>query len=227
MGFLIDPYRFGREAAYKAAALALSPLRLWMFDETSGTDAADSSGNVAHLILVNGTSWSSGGVIGQYGEFDGSNDYADYIWGTSLTGEWSAVALVRVDTQGDRQIVGDWGTNGSTQKWILGLTASGLEVYSYNGGYSGFGASVTLTGGAWNLVGVSRRAGTNASNLYVNGASIGVGTVVAPNGGSRTRVGYKQSASTYFDGGICGVAVFNAALTTAQHLTLAQAAGLA
>jgi len=216
----------GVRASYKATALAMSPLRLWMFDETSGTTAADSSGNGVNLTLTNGPALNAGGPIGRFCEFDGTDDYATGA-ATSLTGEWSAVALVRIDTQADRQIVGNWMAGTATQRWVLGMTATGIEVFSYNSGYSGFGAAVTLTGGAWKLVGVSRRAGTNASNLYVNGVSIGVGTVAAPLGSSTTEVYRKSGGISYTDGGVAGVGVWSSALTTAQHLALASAAGLA
>lgn len=92
---LTDPALLaGVRASYKATALAMSPLRLWMFDETSGTTAADSSGNGVNLTLTNGPALNAGGPIGRFCEFDGTDDYATGA-ATSLTGEWSAVALVR------------------------------------------------------------------------------------------------------------------------------------
>lgn len=51
--------------------------------------------------------------------------------------------------------------------------------------------------------------------------------VGAPPSVSTTEVGRKDGGSNSIDAGICGVAVFPSALTTGQHLALAQAAGLA
>lgn len=99
-------------------------------------------------------------------------------------------------------------------------------MYTRPAGYSGFGANATLTNG-WHIVGCSRRSGPGASSLYVDGVQIGTGTVAAPPGGSATEIGRKDGGSAFTDAGICGVAVFPTALTTAQHLALAQAAGLA
>lgn len=213
-------------AVFKAAALALSPAGLWMFDETSGTTANDSSGNGKHLTLTNGPVLSAGGPLGRFCDFDGINDYATGA-GISFTGEWSAVAIVRVDTQADAQIVGNWMLGGDNQRWVLGLTATGIETFSFNGGYIGFGKTVSLTGGAWRMIGVSRRSGSNASDLYHQGSSLGTGTIAAPLGSSTTEVGRKGGSTPFFDGGMCGVGVFPTALSSAQHLALAQAAGLA
>lgn len=208
-------------AAYKAAVAALSPAGFWMFDETSGATAADLSGNGVNLTLTNGPVLTAGGPLGRFCEFDGSNDYATGA-GIALTGEWSAVAIVRIDTMADRQIVGNWVAAG--QCWILALTSTGIEMYSRPSGYTGFGATTALTG-TWSMVGCSRRSGT--SSLYRDGSQIGTGTAGAVSSGSTTEVGRKDGGANSIDGGICGVAVFPTALTTAQHLALAQAAGLA
>lgn len=211
-------------AHYKAAVSALSPAGFWMFDETSGTTAADSSGNGKHMSLINGPVLAAGGPIGRFCEFDGVNDFAAAS-GIAFSGEWSAVAIVRIDTMADRQIVGNWIAGG--QKWILALSSTGIEMYSRPGNYTGFGATVTLTGGSWNMIGCSRRNGTGASSLYRNGSEIATGTVAATSDSSATEIGRKDGGGNSIDGGICGVAVFPAALTTGQHLMLAQIAGLA
>lgn len=211
-------------AAFKAAALALSPAGMWMFDETSGTTAADSSGWGKNLTLTNGPVLTAGGPLGRYCEFDGSNDYAPGA-GISFTGEWSAVACVRIDTMADRQIVGNWMTG--NQRWIFALTSTGIEGYAWNSGYVGFGVATTLTGGSWAMVGMSRRTGSGNSSLYRAGVQLATGTIAAPIGGSTTEVGRKDGAANSIDGGICGVVVYDKALSTAQHLALAQAAGLA
>lgn len=113
------------------------------------------------------------------------------------------------------------------QRWIFALTSTGIEAYAWNGGYGGFGAVTTLTGGSWAMVGVSRRAGSGTSSLYRAGVQLATGTIATPIGGSTTEVGRKDGGANSIDGGIFGVAVFASALSTAQHLTLAQAAGLA
>lgn len=210
---------------YRDAVLALNPVRFWLMTETAGTSLAD-TGSAASAATVNngGVVGSSGGPFGTFVDLNGTNNYISAT-STSLMGEWSAVALVRVDTQADSQIVGCWGAGGS-QNWILGLTATGIEAYVYSGGYSGFGKTATLTGGAWKYVGVSRRAGTNASSLYV-GSSETAGTIAAAGtSGTALEIGRKGLSGSYLDGGVCGVAVFSSALTTAQHLALATAAGL-
>ena len=52
-----------------------SPVGHWKFDETSGTDAYDSSGN-GHTGTVVGATWVSG-VSGNALSFDGTNDYVE------------------------------------------------------------------------------------------------------------------------------------------------------
>lgn len=216
----IDP--LAESISYKTLVLSFSPAGFWMFDETSGTTATDLSGNGKHLTLTSGPVLTAGGPLGRFCEFDGSNDYATGA-GIALTGEWSAVAIVRIDAMADRQIVGNW--DGSSMCWILGLTSTGIEMYSKPSGFTGFGATTALTG-VWSMVGCSRRSGTGASSLYRDGGQIGTGTVDAVSSSSSTEVG-RKSSSVYINGGICGVAVFPTALTTAQHLALAQVAGLA
>lgn len=53
------------------------------------------------------------------------------------------------------------------------------------------------------------------------GSASAVGSV----GGTNTRLA-RHDSGTYFDGGMCGVAVFNKALSTADHEAIAAAAGL-
>lgn len=209
----IDPEVRG---GYGAVVADLGPIHFWVCDEASGSTLNDSAGS--NPLTLTGGTLSAGGPLGRYVNFDGVDDYAAGL-GVSLTGEWSAVAVVRVDVAKISQIVGVW--NGG-QYWTLAQTATGIEMYTKPDPYTGFGASVSLTG-AWHVVGCSRRSGT--SSLYVDGVQVATGSASAVGsvGGTNTRLA-RHSGGTYFDGGMCGVAVFNKALSTADHEAIAAAA---
>jgi len=61
------------DVSYEAAVLADNPTGYWRFEETSGTSAADSSGN-GHTATVNGANLDVEGAVGSGVGFDGVDD---------------------------------------------------------------------------------------------------------------------------------------------------------
>lgn len=75
MSLLLNPYRFG--SAYAAAVLADAPLQYLKMNETSGTTAADSSGNGKHGTYVGSPTLGAAALFPGGGTgvtFDGVND---------------------------------------------------------------------------------------------------------------------------------------------------------
>src|ERR1043165_5635693 len=64
----------GNADAVDAGAVPTTPFAHWSFDEASGTTAADSSGNGHALMLVNGTTWTTG-ITGTGVHTNGTNQY--------------------------------------------------------------------------------------------------------------------------------------------------------
>ncbi|HTL38344.1 MAG TPA: LamG domain-containing protein [Kofleriaceae bacterium] len=60
--------------AVDSVALPATPFAFWSFNEASGTTAADSSGNGHALMLVNGTTWTTG-IAGTGVHTNGTNQY--------------------------------------------------------------------------------------------------------------------------------------------------------
>jgi len=191
-----------------------------MLDQTSGTSATESVAANTGTVASTAT-WQAGGPLGRYIELAGGYVTASAL---SFSGEWSACAWVRT-TNAENQIVGMWGIGGDAQKWILGITDTGIEAFVYNSGYSGFGKAVTLEDWCWKLVGVSARSGT--STLYVDGQPVATAAaVLALSGSTVVNIGRKATGSVdkRLYGGVAGVAVWSKALTGAQHQAIFDAA---
>jgi type II secretory pathway pseudopilin PulG len=95
----------------------------WMLDETSGTTAADSSGNGNNGTLTNmaGNEWTSGQVAGAL-QFDGSNDY---------------VAIPHIDAY--------LADNGTVALWFKGDNVSGRgELFSKDSSNYDTGGHLTI-----------------------------------------------------------------------------------
>ncbi len=83
------------------ASAATDLMAHWKFDETSGTTAADSSGNNNTGTLLNGPTWTTAGKLNGALNFDGTNDRVNVPHSTSLALNTNAATLaawVRLDT---------------------------------------------------------------------------------------------------------------------------------
>ncbi len=197
----------------------------WNFDETSGTTAADSSGNNNIGTLINGPVWTAG-KYGNALSFDGTNDYINIgsLNGLDTTQSITLEAWVNfnnIDDPAERYIIGSRPISAGSDTISLAGMNGGMRIFTQNQGrgVSFFGA---VSNNTWNhIVGVREVNGTNETlKLYVNGVLKGTNTYtslsIIPNYWAIGRLG--GTAAYYYKGLIDEVKIYNRALTAAEVL---------
>ena len=189
----------------------------WKLDETSGTTAADSSGNGndGTLTSMAGDEWTTGQVDGAL-EFDGTNDYIDvsslsattdktfscWIYANSLTADFTT--LIEFGSDAPWFGVAEWSGN-----WYL------LE-YDKN-----CWGQTRLSTGQWYHIAYTSDSSTNSSKVYLNGVE---DTEFAANANTETGSGMGiayHNGDTCFNGIIDDVRVYDRALTADEISQLA------
>jgi hypothetical protein len=205
---------------YEAAVLGDSPTLLWMLAETTGTTAADATGNGN-----DGTYTDTGVTLAQPGppgvsaaaaEFDGSAGFAysnSDIYSPSTAGEiWFSSSSA------------DGGTIMSGNAWIVALGDDGRITYLvYDGeNLNTCQSAATFGDGGWHYIVATYDSGTTAMTLYADGAQVAEGTsaTMANSPGSPVySAGYEDqdvSSSPLLAGTVSAYAVYPAALTADQ-----------
>ena len=195
----------------------------WLFDETSGLTAADSSTHNHHGTLNGGTfSFSANttrGKIGRALNFNGSTDYIELPYSSDLnTSKFTCSLWARV-LGGANYRSPLTSRNSSNCGYIFYVsTANVWEFWTYNGlTFSAcIGSSVSM--GVWTfLVGVYD--GTNRI-FYINGQQVDSDAVTfAPNTSAPLRIGAGATEGTrdfLFNGDIDDVRIYNRVLSSAE-----------
>lgn len=167
----------------------------WKFNETSGTTAADSSGN-GNSGTLNGMSgctssqdscansgwtstnkkWGTGSIM-----FDGTDDYVQYSNPTSFnygTADFTIEAWIRLNTLGHTHVIftktasGSWTTAG--KQFMIYSVDNKLYFDAY--ALATIKSTQTLNTGRWYHVAVTFNDTSNTIKLYVNGKQDGEGT---------------------------------------------------
>jgi hypothetical protein len=190
----------------------------WKLDETSGTAAADSSGNSNDGTLVNmdpATDWISGQVGGAL-DFDGTNDYVNCGNGQSLdiTGDITiAFWLYLNDFSNQPDIITKADYN---QSYSVRVTSSGQIVFALNNNLLTSGS--VLSTDRWYHVTVTRQASDR--KIYIDGqedTSDTYGTAIGTVVGDMT-----LSSSSYpLNGRLDDVRIYNSALDANEIALLA------
>lgn len=196
------------------------------FDETSGTTAADATGNGWNGTLQNGPVWSTG----RYGnalQLDGTNDHVTLPAGivNGLT-ECTIATWVNLDTRGNWARIFDFGSDTSTYLALVPkfndsnlprftIRVSGVE-HVING-------DTPIPLGEWAHVAVTLKG--NLGILYLNGEEIGrnEGLTLSPSSlGNTTRnyLGRSQFSDPYLDGRVDELRIFTSAIGSADVLNL-------
>ncbi len=154
--------------SYSSEVLADSPIGYWRLDETSGTNAADSSGNSHAGTYTNGPTLNQTGLLAGDADtatsFDGSNDVVIITSnaGMRVSSAWTLESWIKVAS--GEVIFGPILVSvydGSTVRFMLG---------SWDGSNHTLKPSVGFyTGGGW-------RVATASSNISVNAVHHIVGT---------------------------------------------------
>ncbi len=147
------------------------------------------------------------GLANKYSfNFDGSNDYLEF-GEISLT-DFSISAWIYMDDLTTQTILGD----GNNNNWVRVDGADSIKLKA-GGTSTTFSPSLTFTTGEWQHICITRES--NLTKVYRNGT---VGTGTANNTGTFApdRVGAKIGNSTFFDGLIDEVAIWDTALSASD-----------
>jgi len=211
----------------------------WALDESSGTTAADSSGNGHDGTLVNMSSFSDWvtGQIGNALDFDGYNDYVSLPIGSVIGSLRNCTIAVWVNWDGGNvwQRIWDFGSsetvnmfltpkNGDDNRLRFVITTSGRT------GEERTDASTALSSG-WHHVVVTIDADNTTHTLYVDGTQVGQNTSGShePDDLGSTTHNYlarsQYSADPYFNGRLDDVRIYNVTLSADEVAELASWSG--
>jgi hypothetical protein len=201
----------------------------WQFNEGTGTVAGDSSGN-GNNGTIYGATWTTTGKFGNALSFNGVSNYVQ------------STTTVSYDTSANNYTISAWiyqtGTAGNTFNSIAGINMPGLGlvIATYSNNQIGAWANGNL--GSWITVGDLRNTWhyvvavfTQSSSwvpaqMYLDGVYVGnsVTDRTTPATGSGTIAASQSYAgySTYFDGSIEDVQIYNRALSAAEIQTYYQ-----
>ena len=203
----------------------------WAFNETSGTAAADTSGNNNHAALVNmdpNTAWVPG-VVGNALQFDGFDDYVDVALNVNETDYSTALWFRTADaTTGLFSIsAGDRGATGHDRH--IYLSAGEIAVRTWNNEIvTSPGGGATYNDGQWHHVvhvldGTAPDAG---QRVYIDGQLVASGAKSGSdfNWQDRAHVGFSNDAAggnEHMNGTIDEVRIYTHALSQEEISALA------
>ena len=204
-------------SSYKGATIQNPNLvGYWSFDDN--TDDTSGKNNLGTRIGPLGTNLPQF-VDGRYGKalrFDGVDDYVDAGSGSSLTiiGPLTVEAWINTNILSVDAGIAGRGINGNYQ--LTHHTNGFLYGYIGSGG-NGLGSGNSIGINQWHHVVMTWDGTTNANGmkLYVDGGfkNQKVSTIASPPAGSSLKIGM---ASSYYNGMIDEVAIYNKALTPDQ-----------
>lgn len=211
---------------YLTEALADSPLALWMCDETSGTTAADSSGNARHLT-VNGAVTLGAATVMPTGTsaFSYPNAATAFLRRTSEA--WMQVPSYTITAWVDGTTLssyrGIWSRDSSTRGPSFYATSGKLNLFVNSDSLG----TATLTAATAYFVAATYDSATSTLKYYINGALDATYTSVSkPNtaanaiiiGASQAGVSPPSAASFPWHGRIGPVGYFPSALSATRML---------
>lgn len=204
------PQTFKPPNNYPAAVLADNPIGYWKMNETSGTSAADSSGN-GHTATITGT----GLTVGQPGPFSDQPALTSFHFNhgcylsTVLAAPTTQLTLEGWIEQDYTNFYGlaGWYNNGNCNAAIQ-ATTSGWQYIFGNNPSDYFSIGTTTAG--WHYVAATYdQSGTGKVTCYFDGASVGTMTANGPlgantvfslgsvGGGTSELLGYASNVAVY------------------------------
>ncbi|MBW8781514.1 MAG: alginate lyase family protein [Verrucomicrobia bacterium] len=213
-----------------SAIIGTSLIARLKFDETSGTSAADATGNGWTGTLVNAPTWASGKIGNAVSLASASSQYLTLPSGVvSDLSDFTIATWVYLNSTSTWARIFDFGSGterymylcpqaGSTGKVRFAITNSG------NYGETGIDGDASLPTGQWVHVAVTLNGSTGS--LYVNGRLVGQNTNMYFSPlriGSTTLnyIGKSQWSDPYLNGLVDDFRIYRGALTLADVQTLA------
>ncbi|WP_030506228.1 beta-L-arabinofuranosidase domain-containing protein [Microbispora rosea] len=196
----------------------------YRFDETSGTTAADATGNGRTATLAGGATWTAGRAGNAVG-LGGSGQHVALPAGILAGATAFSVALwVRLDAADTWARVFDFGTGTTAYVFLTPRSSAGTARFAVSttgsGGEQRLDAPTVLPIGRWTHVAVTAAGGT--ATLYVDGAQAArtTGMTLRPADlGSTTRnwIGRSQySGDPYLRGAVDSLRIYSRALSAAE-----------
>ncbi|MBI2327901.1 prepilin-type N-terminal cleavage/methylation domain-containing protein [Candidatus Curtissbacteria bacterium] len=217
--------------AIKPAAPSPSQVAWWKFDEGSGPNAADSSGNGNAGTLINNPTWTTG-RIGQALSFNGTTNYVSAPDSPSLSVTGNTITLAAwikpSRTGANEQVVGKWGAGQDSYQFRINSnngcnSTTNRITFRVESNSNCVLSNTALTAGPWWHV-VGTYDGANLK-IYINGeldATAALITNLTDKTGSFS-VG-RNDDGNYFQGVVDDVRIYNSALTAAEITNLYNAA---
>jgi hypothetical protein len=214
--------------SFSADVLAHSPAAYWRLDESSGTTAADSSGNSRTLSATTAPTWgdaASGGVLVDGTSASGFTANTRLVTSAGVLGALTAFTFMAAfKTTGSTTamlIARDQSTGSADRHFQFRLSAAGnVELITFNTSNAAatIASASTYRDGAWHLA-FGVWTGTEL-RLYVDGVSVAtaVSTSVVRTGTTALIVGsrYQGTGGSWVDswaGGLDEVAIWTTALS--------------
>ncbi|NEQ49967.1 MAG: hypothetical protein F6K11_07525 [Leptolyngbya sp. SIO3F4] len=200
----------------------------WQFDETTGTQASDSTGNHSGILTnMASNQWTTGHIGGALA-FDGHNDRVIVADSSALdiTNTLTLATWVKADSFQAFDGLITKGT--STISYGLDLDSDGSLIFSANygnlSGASGWGdwdSNTRLTTGQWHHVAVTYDG--SYVRFYIDGQldSNVVQTNVKFGTSNQALILGAELVGSHFDGALDDARVYNRALNTDEIITLA------
>jgi len=207
----------------------------WKLDETSGTTAADSSGNGHNGTLVNmdpATDWVTG-QIGNALALDGTDDHVTLPIGSVIGSLTNCTIATWVNWSGGSswQRIWEFGSNtnvymfltpnnGSTGALRFAITRTG------SAGENQTTSSAVLPSDGWHHVAVTIDADNHTHSLYLDGNRVAQNTsaTLKPSdlgSTTRNRLGRSQTSDPYFNGLLDDVRIYNYSMNAEEVAQLA------
>ncbi len=211
-------------SGYSSTVLSDSPVGYWRLDDTSGTSAADSSGNGYNGTFVNSpTKNASGAVVDGDAavSFNGTSQYAHRAFTSALNpSHFTVEAWVYPTGSGSRRILSAAQQATSTKDigYTLGQSSAAKFYIGIFDGTNNIGVGATDTTvrsrNAWYYL-VGTYDGTNL-RLYVNGALVATSSAsYAPATSEDTFIG-RDWNTNYWAGTIDEPAIYSTALSASR-----------
>lgn len=227
-------YDFGGVTeAYYQKLLGYGPIAFWRLNETSGTDALDSTANGYDGTYSNVTLNADTGPDGEpCPTFNGTSSQMDAsssgVLTTFDTAEGSFIGWLQVSALGiwsnsQNHIVADINYNSVNRMRLRKNTSNQFEWTYAAGGTTETVTKASITDIGWVHVGLTWSVSNDRVRAFWNGVQQGVDQTGLGTWASAPIVTYAGSSGSgaYWSGSLAGVAVFDYELTPANMLDLA------